>query len=124
MSEQPQDDAVNLADPQQPLTIEALQAMMTARSNEKPKEYVPPPRTERQRTALEEEMEAGRQRVAFNEAQKASRPQMSAADRAHEVKINGNPVQTSTPVMRPTDGAGSDEMNAGKLKNGRPLNPG
>jgi hypothetical protein len=40
----------------------------------KPKEYVPPPRTERQMTQLQEELEAGRRTQQRAEAQQASRP--------------------------------------------------
>lgn len=40
----------------------------------KPKEYVPPPRTERQMTALQEELEAGRRTQARAQAQQDARP--------------------------------------------------
>lgn len=60
---------------------------------DKPKEvYVPPPMTERQRTRLEEEMEAGRRAGAKQQAQAAHRPVPP-----HDPREPG----PSTPVHRP-----------------------
>lgn len=57
----------------------------------KPKEYVPPPRTERQMTALEEELAAGARAVARAEA----------AKRAQVPKADLNKEGFTTPVYRP-----------------------
>jgi len=57
-------------------------------------EYVPPPRTERQMTALQEELEAGRRTQQKAEAQQASRP-VPAADPVKE--------GFTTPAYRPND---------------------
>lgn len=57
-------------------------------------EYVPPPRTARQMSALEEELEAGRRAQAKAEAQQASRP----VNPAEPVKEG-----FTTPVYRPGD---------------------
>lgn len=73
---------------------DALQEAFAKHNAIKPKEYVPPPRTERQMSALEEELEAGRRRVAQNEAQQASRPQPKP-----EPAKEG----FTTPVYRPGD---------------------
>lgn len=60
----------------------------------KRKEYVPPPRTERQMSALEEELEAGRKAQQRAEAQqKASQPP----------KTDLNKEGFTTPVYRPGD---------------------
>lgn len=124
MSEQPEDNgptvaeqtggddgaAINLADPNKPMTIAGLHEMLQQRNHPPVKEYVPPPRTERQMSQLEEELEAGRRRVAFNEAQQAARPPRPKA----EVAAEGSTV----PVMRPNDGAGTKEMDSKRLKSG------
>lgn len=54
--------------------MDALHQAIQLRSQEKAPEYVPPPRTERQMTALQEELEAGRRTQQRAEAQQASRP--------------------------------------------------
>jgi hypothetical protein len=51
-----------------------LEGLRQHAARSKPKEYVPPPRTERQMSALEEELEAGRRAQQKAEAQQASRP--------------------------------------------------
>ena len=62
--------------------------------NNKPKEYVPPPRTERQMSALQEELEAGRRAQARAEAQK-----LAAAPVPPPSPNEG----FTTPVYRPGD---------------------
>lgn len=62
--------------------------------NNKPKEYVPPPRTDRQMAALQEELEAGRRTQQRAEAQQAaSRP----------APTDLNKEGFTTPVYRPND---------------------
>lgn len=56
--------------------------------------YIPPPRTERQMSALQEELEAGAKRVAANAAQQAA---------AKPNKVDGNKEGFTTPVYRPND---------------------
>lgn len=73
---------------------DALQEAFAKHNAKKPKEYVPPPRTERQMSALQEELEAGRRRVAQNEEQLASRTQPKP-----EPAKEG----FTTPVYRPGD---------------------
>lgn len=58
------------------------------------REYVPPPRTERQMSALEEELEAGRKVQQRAEAQKAA---------SQPVKPDGGKEGFTTPVYRPND---------------------
>lgn len=71
-----------------------LNALRKHAEEAKPVEYVPPPRTARQMTQLEEELEAGRRAQARAEAQQASRPPP-----APEPGKEG----FSTPVYRPGD---------------------
>lgn len=60
----------------------------------KKKEYIPPPRTERQMSALQEELEAGRKTQQKAEAQqRASQPE----------KVDANKEGFTTPVYRPGD---------------------
>jgi hypothetical protein len=73
---------------------DALQEAFAKHNAKKPPEYIPPPRTARQMSALEEELEAGRRSQQRAEAQKAAAP--------------ANPTDTrkegfSTPVFRPGD---------------------
>lgn len=73
---------------------DALQEAFAKHNAKKPPEYVPPPRTARQMSALEEELEAGRRSQQRAEAQKAAAP--------------ANPTDTrkegfTTPVYRPGD---------------------
>jgi hypothetical protein len=70
-----------------------LEGLRQHAERSKPKEYVPPPRTERQMSALEEELEAGRKAQQKAEAQQASRP-VPARDPAEG---------SSVPVYRPGD---------------------
>lgn len=99
---------INLADPNRPITRDDLIATLQARSNEKPPEYVPPPPTERQLEQTNLEMEAGRRRVAMNEAQKSARPAAvpSSVERQQAGQV--------TPVKRPEDGAGSEDRDKTK----------
>lgn len=74
---------------------DALLERLRAREAEKNvPSYVPPPRTERQLSQLELEMEAGRRAVAKHQAQLAARPNPPA----NHVKEG-----FSTPVYRPGD---------------------
>lgn len=73
---------------------DALQEAFAKHNAIKPKEYVPPPRTERQMTALEEELAAGARAVARAKAQQeASRP----------APVDMNKEGFTTPVYRPGD---------------------
>jgi hypothetical protein len=54
---------------------DALQEAFAKHNAIKPKAYVPPPRTERQMAALQEELDAGRKAGERAAAQQASRPQ-------------------------------------------------
>lgn len=68
------------------------------------KEYTPPPRTARQMSALEEELQAGARSVARAEAQRAaSRPE----------PVDGNKEGFMTPVFRPNDSV--PDPTTGKL---------
>ena len=62
--------------------------------NSKPKEYTPPPRTDRQMSALQEELEAGARRVAATVAQQAA-----ALPNTTDLRKEG----FTTPVYRPND---------------------
>lgn len=68
-------------------------AMRRHQSQKKP-EYVPPPRTERQMSALQEELEAGRRTQQRAQEQLASRP----VDRVEPLKEG-----FTTPAYRPND---------------------
>lgn len=72
--------------------MDALHAAILARSQEVPPPYVPPPRTERQMSQLQEELEAGRRAQQRAEAQQASRP-VEKTDMGKE--------GFTTPVYRP-----------------------
>ncbi len=79
--------------------MDALHAAIKAASDAQRPEYIPPPRTERQMTQLEEELEAGRragQRAAAQaEAGRIARAKQAAEDAAKE--------GFTTPVYRPDD---------------------
>lgn len=79
--------------------IDALHEAMRKASEVKPIEYVPPPRTERQMTALEQELEAGRKAVERNKAQQAIAQEARARAQAEERVKEG----FMTPVHRPAD---------------------
>lgn len=69
------------------------QAFEAQKERNKPKPYVPPPRTERQMTALQEELEAGRRTQAKAQEQYDNRPQPTP-----------DPNEGfTTPVHRPND---------------------
>lgn len=102
LTEQRQQDPI----PERPTLIEvaaqgmdALHEAIKANSNRPTQEYIPPPRTARQMSALEEELEAGRRANA--RAQRESdiaaewRAKAAAEDRAKE--------GFTTPVHRPND---------------------
>lgn len=72
---------------------EALMEGLRQHALHKPPEYVPPPRTERQMTQLEAELEAGRRAQQRHAAQQASRP-------APERNVNEG---FTTPVHRPAN---------------------
>lgn len=74
--------------------IEALHEGLRQHANRKPPEYVPPPRTERQMFALQEELEAGRKAQQRAEAQQASRV---------VEQVDGNKEGFTTPVYRPAN---------------------
>lgn len=99
---------INLADPHKVYSREDLMKTLEARSNQKPPEYVPPPPTERQMEQTRIEMEAGARRVAMHEQQKAFRPPPPKEELARE--------GSTTPVMRPADGAGTKEQDPKRLK--------
>lgn len=80
-----------------------VQQMLAMRDVKVP-EYVPPPPTERQRTQIELEMEAGRRRVAQNVAHDAARP------RPVKDPTEGH----TTPVFRPKDHVPSMESKGPK----------
>lgn len=60
----------------------------------KPKEYIPPPRTARQMSQLEEELEAGRRSQARAQAQQDARP---------APKVDPNKEGFTTPSYRPNN---------------------
>lgn len=63
----------------------------------KPKEYIPPPRTARQMSALEEELEAGRRAGERARAQQEESNRLKALQQAAEAAKEG----FTTPVYRP-----------------------
>lgn len=79
--------------------IDSLHEAMRRASEVKPIEYIPPPRTERQMTALEQELEAGRKAVERNKAQQAISQEARARAAAEERAKEG----FTTPVHRPAD---------------------
>lgn len=79
--------------------IDSLHEAMRRASEVKPIEYIPPPRTERQMTALEQELEAGRKAVERNKAQQA----ISQAARARAAAEERAKEGFTTPVHRPAD---------------------
>lgn len=79
--------------------MDALHEALRQHSNREPPVYVPPPRTNRQMTALEEELEAGRKRVEANEAHSQMAAEMRAKAAAEERAKEG----FTTPVHRPGD---------------------
>lgn len=83
---------------------EELHAAMKRHGENKPKEYIPPPRTERQMSQLEEELEAGRRAQQKAQAQYDSRPILQA---------DPHKEGFTTPVYRP-DGMVPDPMT-GKM---------
>lgn len=70
-----------------------LEGLRQHAARSKPKEYVTPPRTERQMSQLEEELEAGRKAQQKAEAQQASRP----------VPARDPSEGSSVPAYRPGD---------------------
>lgn len=86
-----------------------LEEMRKHQERNKPKEYIPPPRTERQMSALQEELEAGRKSQQKAEAQQASRP-IEKADVSKE--------GFTTPVYRPNDMVPDPMLGPGKSGNG------
>jgi hypothetical protein len=96
---------VNLAAQGQDALHEALRAH---RDRPKP-EYAPPPRTERQMSALQEELEAGRRAQQKAEAQQANRP---------VEKSDLNKEGFTTPVYRPGDMVPDPMLGNGKHGNG------
>lgn len=101
----------------QPVSIIGLAAMghaelhdaMRAHQNQKKPEYTPPPRTERQMAALQEELEAGRRTQQKAEAQQASRP----VERPEPLKEG-----FTTPVYRPDNMVPDPMLGLGKHGNG------
>jgi hypothetical protein len=90
----PPQEAVPLADVAARGYDALHEAFRRHNENNKPKEYVPPPRTARQMSVLEEELEAGRRTQQKAQAQQdASRP----------VPPDGNKEGFTTPVYRPGD---------------------
>ena len=79
--------------------MDALHEALRQNANRPVPEYVPPPRTERQMTALEEELEAGRRRVAQNEEHN----RVAAEWRAKAAKEERAKEGFTTPVHRPAD---------------------
>jgi hypothetical protein len=79
---------------------EGLEAQMKRQAEAaKPREYVPPPRTARQMSALEEELEAGRKTQQRAQAQLEEAQRLRAAHAAAEAAKEG----FTTPVYRPND---------------------
>lgn len=76
-----------------PLLVEEFARKYYEQQNEQPKEYIPPPMTERQVSSREAEMRAGAARVKHFEDQKKLRP--PPVRDPHE--------GTTTPVFRPGD---------------------
>lgn len=74
--------------------MDALHEALRQRSQEAPPPYVPPPRTERQMSQLQEELEAGRRAQQRAEAQQASRP---------VEKADLNKEGFTTPAYRPNN---------------------
>lgn len=73
---------------------DALQEAFAKHNAKKPPEYTPPPRTERQMSALEEELAAGARAVERARAQQiAARP----------APVDGHKEGFTTPVYRPND---------------------
>lgn len=74
--------------------MDALHAALRSRAAEKPPEYTPPPRTPRQMTQLQEELEAGRRSQQRAQEQQANRP-VEKSDAGKE--------GFTTPVYRPNN---------------------
>ena len=87
-------DTIKLLDPNEAMTRDDLIDIFRNQQTVEPPAYKPPPLTERQRRGIEEEMEAGRRRVAFNEEQRIHNPPPPL-----DPKIEGS----TTPLMMSTD---------------------
>lgn len=79
--------------------MDALHDAIRAASEVKPEPYIPPPRTERQMTQLEQELEAGR-RAGLRAAEQAEIGRVARARQAAEDKAKEG---FTTPVYRPDD---------------------
>jgi hypothetical protein len=89
----PAEDPVNIVEVAS-RGYDALQEAFAKHNAKKPPEYVPPPRTARQMSALEEELEAGRRTQQKAEAQK-----LAAQPPTVDLRKEG----FTTPVYRPGD---------------------
>lgn len=88
---------------------DALQEAFAKHNAKKPPEYVPPPRTARQMSALEEELEAGRRSQQRAEAQLAA---------AKPPVVDLNKEGFTTPTYRPGDAVPDPILPAGNFAAG------